>query len=430
MDDPRMKELETLRQENARLKRELEQAQITTTNFAREAFLSDLAGNNRLSPEEFQNGCREFGLDMPSDRFAVMAVDVLSDEPFQVGDPVPDNQENLRYVRFLIRNVLEDTINEKNLCHVMLVHGRLYAILNLLEPDEQAIASVAEAADRAGQLFEDHYETVVTFSISSAHRNYTDIPAAYNEARALQDYRSMAGDEARVLCYDNLTESHVEKERVEHFELERALGNHIRSGNYEEAKALVHRMLEAEFSHARPTVQVYMIRAYGIINDLLHVFDSLEETFSPEFLVELQAGPRIVHASSLQEISKELDGIFDAIIARQQQEEPEPVWVQRAMDYMDDNFTDQNLCVATVADAMKINPVYMSRTLNKYRNIRPLEYIHQKRIAMAKELLGQGITVKDTLSRVGYSSALTMNRAFRKYEDTTPGAFYRDPKNS
>ncbi len=41
-------------------------------------------------------------------------------------------------------------------------------------------------------------------------------------------------------------------------------------------------------------------------------------------------------------------------------------------------------------------------------------------------LLGQGITVKDTLPQVGYSSALTMNRAFRRFEDTTPGAFYRE----
>jgi two-component system response regulator YesN len=172
-----------------------------------------------------------------------------------------------------------------------------------------------------------------------------------------------------------------------------------------------------------------MIRAYGIINDILHVFDSLEESFSPEFLVELQAGPRIVHATSLAEISRELDDIFDAIIARQQAEEQEPGWVQRAVDYMDDCFTDQNLNVASVAEAVGINPVYLSRMLKKYRNIRPLDYIHEKRIAKAKLLLSQGMTVKDTLGQVGYSSALTMNRAFRKFENTTPGAFYREKQS-
>mgnify|MGYP002869235000 CR=1 FL=1 len=428
MDNELQSEMEALRQENAWLKKELEHERQRSLNFAREAFLSDLAGDNRISPEEFQASCAQFGVDMPSDRFAVMTIQILSDEPFQVGGEVPDNQENLRYVRFLIRNVLEDSIGEKNRCHVMVVQGRLTAILNLIEPDETALVSIAEAVDRAGQLFEDHYDTVVIFSISSAHQDYTSIPAAYDEAKALQDYRAMAGDESRVLRYDHQTESHLVKERVEHFEFEHALGNQIRSGDYEAARTLVHRMLDAEFGHARPTVQVYMIRAYGIINDILHVFDSLEDEFSPEFLVELQAGPRIVSAGSLQEISNEVDDIFDAIIARQQEQEQEPPWVQRAMDYMDENITDQNLSVAIVADAVNINPVYLSRMLKKYRNIRPLEYLHQKRIAMAKELLSRGVTVKDTRAQVGYTSALTMNRAFRKYEDTTPGAFYRSPK--
>jgi two-component system response regulator YesN len=76
-----------------------------------------------------------------------------------------------------------------------------------------------------------------------------------------------------------------------------------------------------------------------------------------------------------------------------------------------------------------INPVYLSRMLKKYRSIRPLDYIHEKRIAKAKSLLSQGITVKDTLGQVGYSSALTMNRAFRKFENTTPGAFYREKQS-
>ena len=100
--------------------------------------------------------------------------------------------------------------------------------------------------------------------------------------------------------------------------------------------------------------------------------------------------------------------------------------MSRAVEYMDQNFADQNLNVAGVADAVGINPVYLSRMLKKYRNLKPLEYIHQKRIEKAKQLLGQGVTVKDTLPQVGYSSALTMNRAFRRFENTTPGSFYRE----
>jgi AraC-like DNA-binding protein len=418
-------ELLALRSAYAQLQRDYDQLKIRLDNFAQEAFLADLLGNNQITPAEFSASCQEFHLNFPSDRFAVMGIVPEEDSSAAFCHDALD-QEALRHARFILRNVTEELQGEKNACNVITVQGRSVAILNILEPEETALNTIAQAAQRGSELLETHYDTVVRYSISQIHRGYDALPQAYRQVLALEQYRTMAQDDSRVLRYDHHTEHYVSKERVEHFEFEHRLGNLIRSGDYEAARALVHKMLSAEFGHTKPTVQVFMIRAYGLINDILHVFDSLEESFSPEFLVELQAGPRIVGATSLAEISRELDDIFDSIIARQQTAEQEPAWVGRAVEYMDAQYTDQNLNVASVADAVGINPVYLSRMLKKYRNIRPLDYIHEKRIARAKSLLSQGVTVKDTLGQVGYSSALTMNRAFRKFENTTPGAFYRE----
>ena len=423
------RELELLRQENAQLKQALEQEKVRSMNFAREAFLVDLLGKHQLTGKEYRQSLRELELNFPTPWFAVILIQVEPDIPALLGPKAAISQESLRYVRFLVRNVLEELIGEKHICHVVTVQGQLTALVNLSEGTEAAMDTVEQAAQRAASLFESHYDSAVLFSISRCHQGYQQIHEAYQEAESLMQYRIMAEDDASVIRYDQKTEIHMEKRRVEHFEFEHELDNYIRQGDYEAARELVHRMLGAEFGHAKPTVQVFMIRAYGLINDILHVFDSLEEYFSPEFLVELQAGPSIVHATSLAEISRELDSIFDEIIRRQQSQEQEPGWVQRAVEYMDHHYSDQNLNVAGVADAVGINPVYLSRMLKKYRNIRPLEYIHQKRIERAKQLLGQGVTVKDTLPQVGYSSALTMNRAFRKFEDATPGAFYREKQS-
>lgn len=425
LSDQERQELQRLRQENQQLKKDYAALNVRAGNFARESFLVELLGKNQITHEEYEAGLQEHGLCFESDRFLVLGIGVDTDVATMLGEEAA-NLEGIRYVRFLIRNVLEELIGEKNTCHVILVRGKLLALVNLKEEPEDGLASVVAAAQKATVLFETHYDAIVNFSVSRVQQGYDQIYRAYDEVTDLEQYRTMAGDDSRVLQYDMQTEAHLPKERVEHFEFEHALGSYIQSGDYEAARTLVHKMLNAEFNHSRPTVQVFMIRANGIINDILHVFDSFEEYFSPEFLVELQAGPRIVNANSLSEISRELDDIFDAIIARQQAKEQEPAWIQKAVEYIDENFADQNLNVANVADAVGINPVYLSRMLKQYRNIRPLEYIHQKRIEQAKILLGQGVTVKDTLTRVGYSSALTMNRAFRRFENTTPGAFYRE----
>lgn len=419
------RELQQLRQENEQLKRSCEDFQIRLDNYIHEGFLVDLLGNNRISETEYRQNIEAYQIPFSTDRFAVMCISV--DTEFSVlFDEEPIDQEGLRYTRFLIRNILEELMGRKNYCRVITIQGELVALLNLREPSDLALSSISTCAHQATQLLEEHYDALVRFSISRAHEGFQELPAAYQEALSLVQYRVMTGDEIRVMEYDNHTEQTLTKERIEHFDFEHKLGSCIRAGDYEAAREIVHTMLNAEFGHTRPTVQVFMVRAYGIINDILHVFDSLEESFTPEFLVELQAGPRIVNATSLSEISRELDSIFDAIIEKQQGQETEPAWVQKAIDYMDRNFADQNLNVANVAETVGINPVYMSRMLKKYRNIRPLDYIHQRRIEKAKALLSSGVTVKDTLPQVGYSSALTMNRAFRKFENTTPGAFFRE----
>ena len=414
------RELELLRQENAQLKQALEQEKVRSMNFAREAFLVDLLGKHQLTGKEYRQSLRELELNFPTPWFAVILIQVEPDIPALLGPKAAISQESLRYVRFLVRNVLEELIGEKHICHVVTVQGQLTALVNLSEGTEAAMDTVEQAAQRAASLFESHYDSAVLFSISRCHQGYQQIHEAYQEAESLMQYRIMAEDDTSVIRYDQKTEVHMEKRRVEHFEFEHELDNYIRQGDYEAARELVHRMLGAEFGHAKPTVQVFMIRAYGLINDILHVFDSLEEYFSPEFLVELQAGPRIVHATSLAEISRELDSIFDEIIRRQQSQEQEPGWVQRAVEYMDHHYSDQNLNVAGVAYAVGINPVYLSRMLKKYRNIRPLEYIHQKRIERAKQLLGQGVTVKDTLPQVGYSSACFSSRSQQQVFRQTP----------
>ena len=50
-----------------------------------------------------------------------------------------------------------------------------------------------------------------------------------------------------------------------------------------------------------------------------------------------------------------------------------------------------------------------------------LDYIHYYRIQEAKILIGRGETLATAAAAVGYSSVLTMSRAFKRYEGTTPG---------
>ena len=61
MEDRLQAELEALRAENDALKKEVSRQSRIVEELTREEFLSDLIGNNQLSPEEFEENAGNCG---------------------------------------------------------------------------------------------------------------------------------------------------------------------------------------------------------------------------------------------------------------------------------------------------------------------------------------------------------------------------------
>lgn len=98
------------------------------------------------------------------------------------------------------------------------------------------------------------------------------------------------------------------------------------------------------------------------------------------------------------------------------------------LSYIEENLCMETLCAQGVADHFHISVSSLSREMKKATGMGFLDHVHAKRIAMAKELLSRGNrSVKQAAKEVGYANSLAFNRAFRKHEGTTPGA-YRNQK--
>lgn len=102
--------------------------------------------------------------------------------------------------------------------------------------------------------------------------------------------------------------------------------------------------------------------------------------------------------------------------------------VPEIVDFVDKNLFDPNLCADMICDKFGISLSYLSRIFKERQSIKFIDYIHEKRIEASKALLGERdpiLTVQIIAERVGYSSALTYTRAFKRIEGMTPGAYRR-----
>ena len=93
--------------------------------------------------------------------------------------------------------------------------------------------------------------------------------------------------------------------------------------------------------------------------------------------------------------------------------------------YVQANYRDPSLTAALVAERFGMSRTAVSRA---FAQACPdggfLGYLHGLRLDKAEELLRTTqLPIPDIASSVGYGSALTMTRAFKRYRNTTPGAF-------
>ncbi len=92
---------------------------------------------------------------------------------------------------------------------------------------------------------------------------------------------------------------------------------------------------------------------------------------------------------------------------------------ERAIQYIDDNL-GESLKVGEIADTLKVDPAYLSRAFKADVGVAPSEYLAQRRIQLAKELLLSPLRITDVAYRAGYSSISQFNRNFRKQTGMSP----------
>lgn len=112
---------------------------------------------------------------------------------------------------------------------------------------------------------------------------------------------------------------------------------------------------------------------------------------------------------------------------------PDQEWAAQITNYIDMNYREK-LTLEILADMCHGSPFHLQRTFKRVQGITPMEYIQQKRIYKAQELLIQTEkAISDIALTVGMPSAPYFITLFKKMTRQTPNDYrqtHRNPYNS
>lgn len=333
--------------------------------------------------------------------------------------------EAAKHNLFILTNMMEDILSKKSISAVAERDFQLACIVNLQQPWAEFRQELQPALNQMLEVLETEFSISVTISVSAPVTGLSAISTAYGWASDALWYNEYLGQERQLLFYDDLTDETQPQIRSELTELDKKLIVKLQNMDIAGVKYALHEMIDREFIQTVPTIRILRIRIGGISCKILDALDEFRAFTGDSLYYQLCPGPRIAGAMTLTELTTAMDEIFDAIEAHQHaiQQEPKPQWVDKMAIYISEHYSDENMGLTEVSAAFGITPSYATRVFKQYTGRGIYETIQHARLTAAKALLHTDKTMKQIAEMVGYTSFLSMNRAFKKYEGTTPTQF-------
>ena len=98
------------------------------------------------------------------------------------------------------------------------------------------------------------------------------------------------------------------------------------------------------------------------------------------------------------------------------------------MGFVDEHYGDNGMSLDMVASAFNVHPTYISHFFKDTVRKNFTEYVTEKRISRACELLETGATLNDIAISVGYANSTVLVKKFKKVMGVTPGEYRKSIK--
>ena len=265
---------------------------------------------------------------------------------------------------------------------------------------------------------------------------WEELPQIFSYLKRTLGYKARLLSEGIIICSGYETEDIWQMDRGQidsqkQLAYINELEGYLELGKADAYKELLIRMTscleEVTSFHYGPALEVYY-RIMGVILKYINSWKLTEKLIFKTDLYklyhpELHASWRAA-AVYLQEIS---NFIFEIHFS------DEKAWslsaVTRVRNYIEANL-EKDLSLVRLADEAGLNATYLSRLFKNVTGINIYEYVLDCRMRKAKELLlKSNEKIQDVGISVGYDSAQSFTRVFRKYTGQTPTDYREKEKN-
>lgn len=336
----------------------------------------------------------------------------------------PSSHEEFNHMRDTVLLVCEGMLNVRHICYSADAGSEILLLLSFQQPqghqmtDQEMVQEIAGIMSQAVDYLENSYSILIAAAVSQPTRSLRDLTRIWQESRALFE-ETGAYTRSRVLTsYDITVEGSGERYRTYN---DRLFYNAVLTGDFPQARALTDAYIE---TFAQSDNALWELKP--LLKKRLRTAASLFPAGRGQN--DFQVGPEIDSQVSRCKTVEQLETLLDRFF---QSMEPVTAAPEKRTDpirrYIQENFADRELGIELLCRKFGYSPSYLSHLYKVEQGENLVDEITRIRVQTAKRLLSAtNDTVTAIAEQVGYNSAWTLTRAFRRQDGISPTQYRRD----
>lgn len=357
------------------------------------------------------------GIHVPHPNFAVILIKVDDCSGF-IRD---DSESEWALIRFIISKVSEEMPGYHSY-PVELERDRIAVILNIPEPFDET--EHYEWMVQFRHIIEHRFRTTVTLAVSDVHQGLGLVPVCFQECSKAMDYLMFKAYHSILLYKEIMNAAQTYYDFP--LESEVQLINATKSGDFERAKQIILSLYNSNLEGKQVTPGFGRLLFSNLLSTLFKLLNALNIKYEEIFGEQRDPFGRMDEGSTMQELCDDVLSMYEQVCrhVKEQTSDTGAKMLVSIKRYIDANYADPMLSLASIAEEFNLTAPYMSSFFKKHSGVNITDYIAQVRISHSKQLMtSKEATISNIARAVGYANDVGFIRMFKKYEGITPGKY-------
>lgn len=381
-------------------------------------YMNDII-NGQIQMDNFIDSCADVGIVFPHPYYQVVV--------YEIGDR---SSAKLRKYKKPCKEYVEEM--KKIAIDSLGVRCKYY----FLEKDDQTIISLLNAEKSFYELsvindyldeiqiyLSENSDELYTIGVGQSYENIGNCYLSFIEALETLKYKSVKGQ--NTVIYIDEINNISDAVMLYPIEEETQLITVSKSGNWAAALVILQNVYQDNFKEKNISPELVDNLFHALAGTAIRTIFEMRLTSDRIFGKKEDVYTEIDNRKGLEEKEKYISYVFEMItkyVGENKHSQQSHV-LEKIQQYLEANYS-QDISLDTVAEVVNLSTSYLSFIFKEISGKNFVDYVNEFRIEQAKKLLGEtSLNVSQIAEKVGYNSANSFSKVFKKYVGISPGQF-------